>query len=252
VESAEEKWIAQQYDNLFSRVADRLRIVVDDRALVPGNAKISTGIVPSVFRDPKEVAESIVDLPAEAVAWVDRDRKRLDAAKALDDLINTFLLLLALGAFGSLIFLTRDYIEKTPETKTSAYVFRPLLGMFLAMGIFIVDVFAHTLISGSKTTDIRPEPLYILSLAAGLLSERAYQYVSNFAQDALDRREREEVGRDEHLQNHQAGGQQIAPPATTGNRGGNPLEEPAKVAVQADGATVQDPAVVRTVPAQRA
>ena len=71
----------------------------------------------------------------------------------------------------------------------SDYIFRPILGIFLAVAVFVVDILAHSIISTSSILEIRYEPLYILALGAGLLSETAYAWVRRNADSAFAQRE---------------------------------------------------------------
>jgi hypothetical protein len=100
-----------------------------------------------------------------------------------------------LGAFGALIFLIRDYITADQEKNLSDYIFRPVPGMFLAVAVFVVDILAHTVISSASILQIRYEPLYILALGAGLLSETAYDWVRRSADSAFTRRHEDEEDR---------------------------------------------------------
>ena len=177
----------EQYILLFTKAYNQLRMIVDDRAINIRDATIDKSIMPAAFDIEVDPKDSLVYLPKAAAAWIERERQRIDSEKAQNDLMNTFLLLIVLGAFGSLIFLTRDYITKEQDTPLEAYIFRPILGMFLAMAMFVIDILAHTLVSTANMTEIRHEPLYLLALAAGLLSEQAYEIVELRAQKALQR-----------------------------------------------------------------
>jgi hypothetical protein len=42
------------------------------------------------------------------------------------------------------------------------------------VAVFIVDILANSVISSASLYEIRYEPLYLLALGAGLLSEKAY------------------------------------------------------------------------------
>jgi hypothetical protein len=146
-------------------------------------ASLAQGIVPPIFRGETEMtADNDV-----MRSWIQRRRDKADADKQVDELVNTFLLLIVLGAFGSMIFLTRDYIAKEVDTTISAYVFRPLLGMLLAVAMFVIDLLAHSFVSTADVASIRKEPLFILAFAAGLLSEPAYEIVHERAREALEK-----------------------------------------------------------------
>ncbi|ETW93289.1 MAG: hypothetical protein ETSY1_39880 [Candidatus Entotheonella factor] len=101
-----------------------------------------------------------------------------------------------IGTFGSVIFLVRDFINLEDESRTtlSAYLLKPILGMFLAIAVFIVDILGHATISSASILQIRHETLYVLALAAGLLSEQTYAVVSSRAQMALRNMQERDAG----------------------------------------------------------
>lgn len=180
-----DRQLAGDYEHLFSIVTDHLIALVDNRDLNPKEAEISEDIIPDLFGGSR---------PARAVVatgllapWIARERQRIDEERMRTNLINTFVILIVLGAFGSMIFLTRDYIAFEVETTIAAYMFRPILGMFLAVAMFVVDLLAHSVVSTAPMTEIRNEPLYLLAFAAGLLSEQAYGFVHHRAEVALQK-----------------------------------------------------------------
>ena len=128
-----------------------------------------------------------VRLPSEVVSWLTKEKIRIDKQKQLDELIDTFILLIALGGFGNIIFLTRDFITGQNDILLSAYLFRPVLGAFLAVAIFIIDIVAHSVVSTAEITKIRHETLFLLALAAGLLSDHAYDVINTRSKLALER-----------------------------------------------------------------
>lgn len=69
----------------------------------------------------------------------------------------------------------------------SAYLFRPVLGAFLAVAIFIIDIVAHSIVSTAEITKIRHETLFVLALAAGLLSDHAYDMINTRSKLALEK-----------------------------------------------------------------
>lgn len=189
VKEAKRKWVDEQHNKLFSKVENKLRAISRDRSIDPNNVTIDMKIIPGVFKGSgaEPTNSEAIWLPPEAVAWTQEERSRRDVEEQRYALIDTFLLLIVLGAFGSLIFLTRDYIEREEKTTLEAYLFRPILGMFLAMAMFLVDILAHSMVSTAGILKIRHETLYLLAFAAGLLSEQAYEVVSLRAQAALQR-----------------------------------------------------------------
>ena len=171
----------ESYHELFARVADRLYGLVHNRNINPKDASIDAEVLPPLFRVNNQVGS-----PDDVPPWIERERERIDSLEARNDLVNTFVLLMVLGAFGSMIFLTRDYIRESEDRASiAAYVFRPVLGIFLAVAMFVIDVLLHTIVSEGGMTAVRREPLYLLAFAAGLLSEQAYTLVHSKAESAL-------------------------------------------------------------------
>jgi hypothetical protein len=175
----------ESYHTLFRQIEASLHLLVADKTTDVRAATVAYTVLPRHLR-PENPAGSI-KLPPEVVAWVNREREIRDQRTAAAQLLDQFLLLTVLGAFGSLIFLTRDYMLIEEDTKVAAYVFRPVLGVFLAMAVFAIDVFAHAVVSRASILQIRYETLYALALAAGLLSEQAYTIIRTRAEAALER-----------------------------------------------------------------
>ena len=200
-ENQKSQWIdekVQLYTNdlnyqLFKRIEDKLYAIASNKGLNPATAEISTEIIPWEFliEEQRDQFPQNVRLPEEVTIWVEEERARIETTQAKHQLMNTFFLLIVLGAFGSMIFLTRDYIAKETATSIAAYFFRPVLGMFLAMAMFVIDILAHAVISSADILELRPEPLYLLALAAGLLSEQAYGIVHSRAEAVLERFKKE-------------------------------------------------------------
>jgi hypothetical protein len=150
---------------------------------------MATDFIPSAFRQNRTVPiEKTVDLTPDVRTWIDSDRESNKAYLSKLKLIDTFVLLIIIGAFGSLIFLTRDYVmnEEEKMTPVSSYLFRPILGIFLAVSMFVVDIAANTVVSTSDILQVRRETLFVLALAAGLLSDKAYAFIDRKARGALD------------------------------------------------------------------
>lgn len=189
------EWSSNKYNELFHNIHHFLDSLVSNKNLDLDNPRIARPRIPFEFHSglPKTVKENssdeikIINIPNQVLTWIQEERLRVTQEKQRHSLINTFFLLLVLGAFGSVIFLTKDYIERDINTLIAAYIFRPFLGMFLAVAVFLVDILAHSVISTADLLETRHETLYILALAAGMLSEQAYAAVSGRAQAALDR-----------------------------------------------------------------
>ena len=184
-----ERWKREQYQTLFQRIAQNLQAIAYDENIDPHTLKLSFAeLIPdSLIASDADKDMSVKEaLPTEAINWILQERKRIRSRAEARKLVDTFGLLMVIGAFGSLIFLTRDYIVSHKRVGMAAYIFRPILGMFLAVSMFILDMAAQTLISEAEVYQIRHETLYLLALAAGLLTEKAYFILNLKATDAID------------------------------------------------------------------
>ena len=181
----------EQYIELFDKIHLILKALVSDRNVVIEQVTtFERPLIPDAFVDKDKKFGQFETLPREVVAWIKEERLRQDNTKQSYALVNTFFLLMVIGAFGSLIFLMKDYIERQEDISIASLVFRPILGMFLAMAVFIVTIFGHTVVSTADILKIRAETLYLLALAAGLLSDEAYQYVRKVASERLKEEEK--------------------------------------------------------------
>jgi hypothetical protein len=182
--SAEADQIYESYYRLFTKVEARLRSLAASTGTDPKTLRADGSFLTPEFSG-DEARD--VPLPLEVQDWILQERERIEQGSQRRSLAGTFLLLSTLGAFGALIFLIRDFITLDQEKTLSDYFFRPVLGVFLAVAIFVIDLFAHAVVSTSSILSIRYEPLYMLALAAGLLSEQAYDLVRYRANSAFDR-----------------------------------------------------------------
>jgi len=98
----------EDYTTLFRRTSDRLRACVDDPQFDTTSSKISTDFVSSAFRDPG--LPSDIPLTLELKTWIANQKDLAKTNASRTSLVDTFVLLIIIGAFGSLIFLTRDYM----------------------------------------------------------------------------------------------------------------------------------------------
>jgi len=170
----------------------KLHFIIKSRlsALARSTVNLDSIIIdlPDEFADTSKKSNLVLNQP-EIQDWFATEREIIKKNAEARALFNTFLLLSAIGAFGALIFLIRDFISSSTEHKFSVFLFRPILGIFLAVAVFILDILAHSVISTSSIFEIRYEPLYILALAAGLLSDKVYNAVSIRANSAIKKYE---------------------------------------------------------------
>lgn len=184
----ENDWRRETYRELFSRVARHLQTYANDGKANINELRLSIqDVVPDAFIvEPDRARKKGWTLPAEAQDWIRNERDLKSSHKLRAALIDTFAILLALGTFGSLIFLVRHYVSSEDDLNLAAYIFRPIFGMFLGGAVFVLDIATHALISSSDMLNVRPETLYFLAFAAGLLSEKAYLYLEKKAGEAID------------------------------------------------------------------
>jgi hypothetical protein len=152
------------YTSVFQRIDERVRSFAAGSSTEARSISVDSSFLTDKFRPAPANAVAVVSLPPELTIWIAQERIRLEKNKLKAALVDTFLLLTVIGAFGSLVFLTRDYIMKEETTAIGAYIFRPVLGVFLAIAIFTLDIFAHAIISTAGILEIRHEPLYVLAL----------------------------------------------------------------------------------------
>jgi len=171
-------------------VGDYLLASANDLSASPDSLRLMVGeFVHDDFILSSSELERQIELPPGVVDWIQSYRKEtasnLSARKAKADLVDTFAILMALGAFGSIIFLINDFVSPASSFNIQSYLFRPLFGMLLAAAVFIVDVATQTIISESGISNLRHETLYLLALAAGLLTEKVYAFVQNKLTDIV-------------------------------------------------------------------
>ena len=179
--------LSSLYYPLFDVVDEHLKAIVQNENIDPKTSGIRREILPSDFIESESGNQNSLKLPEIALNWIDYKRNENHKIEKQNKLIDTFFFMLVLGAFGSLVFLIKDFLDPKTETKYAQYVFRPILGMFLAMAVFLLDLLTHSFLSTSSIENLRVEPLYILGFAAGMLAEQAYAAVNSRAQKAIER-----------------------------------------------------------------
>ena len=175
------------YVTLFEIVEKNLIAISLDNLQDVNNLNISNGILPYKFKfSGKQFVVSDVPLPIEAKNWVMSERNR----RAELRLVDTFFIVIILGALGSIIFLTREHMFSEKTNHVRLYLYRPVFGMLLAVGSFILSISLNSLFSEGRVEDIKVNSVLTLAFAAGLLSESTYNYLSKASkkhlQDAID------------------------------------------------------------------
>lgn len=184
------------YQILFDIVAKRLEVIAhfSPPVSVGTELKIPNNILPLIFRSKGNEKEKIpefkeldISLPLEVIVWV--QAKQIKNQKITDAIsfLNLFVLLIILGGFGSWIYLVRLHLNSSPgKVKLQEYFYRPVLGMALAIAVFIVNLSFHSLVSNSSLDQVRKETLILLAFTAGLLSEQTYEFVEGVAKKHVE------------------------------------------------------------------
>lgn len=183
--------VCDAYCRLFESVDNYLNAVVLSKDFDPTKARISHGIAPPVFKFSASNEE--IAVPAVAVSWINSMRERLEKDEQLSNLIDSFFIMLVLGAFGSMVFLIKDFLYGEVRVKVAQYVFRPVLGMFLAMTVFLMDILTHSVLSTASIEALRLEPLFFLGIVSGMLAEQTYGVIYARAQKVI-KKAAEEAG----------------------------------------------------------
>ena len=96
---------------------------------------------------------------------------------ALPESILIQILVLSTGVLGSLIFVTVEFL-KEPEAHSqslSMYLFRPFLGMILALAIYVMLKSGQFTFIEDNNKNISPFLISFLGIISGMLAEQAYR-----------------------------------------------------------------------------
>ncbi|MGL4499961.1 MAG: hypothetical protein ACRCU2_12930, partial [Planktothrix sp.] len=179
-----------EYQILFDVVAERLDAIANFYTVKSGEdtIPISNEIIPANFRvdntQYKFVKQSF-NLPPEAVLWVQRMQTKNREVKEAISFLDLFVLLIILGGFGSWVYLLRLHLDDSRKVNLEEYFYRPVLGMALALAIFIINLSVHSVVSKSEIDKVRQEPLIVLAFIAGFLSDRTYSCIEQTARKKM-------------------------------------------------------------------
>jgi hypothetical protein len=100
----------------------------------------------------------------------------------MPDQLLTLILSLSMGALGSVIYLTRTYLNPTVRKPFTWYLFRPFLGAVTALAIFILAKAGQITISDVSISEglkeaLNPFFISFLAIISGLLSEQAIEKI---------------------------------------------------------------------------
>lgn len=171
------------YIALFEIVEKNLLAISLDNLQDVNSLKISNGILPYKFKFSKDkFVVRDIPLPIEAKNWVISERNR----RAELRLVDTFFVVIILGALGSIIFLIREHMFSEDSIDIKLYFYRPTFGMLLAVGTFVFSISLNGLFSEGKIENIKTNSFFCLAFIAGLLSESTYDSLRKRAQEQLN------------------------------------------------------------------
>ena len=175
----------KDYYILFDVVNERLRAIANSyTSSYRDNITFNNNLIPGNFRI-QGFIEKEIPLPLEAVLWVQRIANENQQFKEAISFLDLFVLLIILGGFGSWVYLVRLHINDLIPVKLHEYFYRPVLGMALAIGVFIINLSFHSLVSNSQIDKVRHETLIVLAFTAGLLSDKTYEFIEAVTGDHL-------------------------------------------------------------------
>jgi len=168
----------EDYIILFEIVETKLKALAanDLQDININQLTISNDILPAKFRGSQFQSKDIL-IPLEAQNWLITEKNQRRRLK----LVDTFGLLIMLGALGSIIFLIREHIDPKKETPIRSYFYKPIFGILLAIATFVVNLSVNGLTSTARVEDLRTEGILLLAFAAGLLSDQTYERLTKAA-----------------------------------------------------------------------
>lgn len=104
----------------------------------------------------------------------------IDSFWAIPTPILIIVLVLSMGVLGSLIFVTVEFLQE-PESypkSLSMYLFRPFLGMILALSMYVMLKSGQSTFSDSSDQNLSPFLISFLGIVSGMLAEQAYKRLS--------------------------------------------------------------------------
>jgi hypothetical protein len=101
---------------------------------------------------------------------------RIRGLWAIPENILIVMLIFSMGALGSLIFLTMEFLKRrdNAEEKFSNYFFRPLLGMVMALAVFVMFRSGQYSMGIESEEYLSPFFISFMSIISGMMSEKVY------------------------------------------------------------------------------
>jgi hypothetical protein len=120
-------------------------------------------------------------------------RFHFDALATMPSQLLSQILVLSMGALGSIIFLTRAFLTPRLFKPFSWYLFRPFLGMVTALAMFVLTKSGLGIVSGENAANsLNPFVISFIAIISGLLSEQAYERIQSAGESFFKTEERKQ------------------------------------------------------------
>ncbi|MFT5702049.1 MAG: hypothetical protein ACI8ZB_004954 [Desulforhopalus sp.] len=87
-------------------------------------------------------------------------------------------LIFSMGILGSLIFVTMEFLKYPSKHSLEMYLFRPFLGMIIALAMYVMVKSGYSAILESNDKDLSPFFISFLGIISGMLADQAYSNIS--------------------------------------------------------------------------
>jgi hypothetical protein len=90
------------------------------------------------------------------------------------------------------------------EIEIKSYIFRPIFGILLAIATFVISISINGLTSTGKIEDLQTGTILFLAFAAGLLSDKTYEMITEQTEQAVNKRDNSNTQKTEAENTEQA------------------------------------------------
>lgn len=109
---------------------------------------------------------------------------------AIPGIFLSILLSLSMGALGSLVTITIEYLKidftSAKEINYSMYLFRPLLGAIMALVVYIAVKSGQFSFANEAVTELSPFLLSFIGVLSGMMSEQVYRKFVTYGSNVLE------------------------------------------------------------------
>ena len=109
---------------------------------------------------------------------------------AIPGILLSILLSLSMGALGSLVTITIEYLKIDftidKEINYSMYLFRPLLGAIMALVVYIAVKSGKFSFTNEVATELSPFLLSFIAVISGMMSEQVYRRFVTYGSNVLE------------------------------------------------------------------